>query len=364
MLIDPAEEIQNILAYYDLGELVDYERNERGFVNTSFAITTRREGNIQRRFLRKYKPGIHEAEIQFEHSLIRHLLQQNTLPVACVYPTRQGVTYLHSFEHPQDTHGVFYAIFDFLPGEDKYTWVDPHCTPHEIDDAGRIFARYHSAVSGFTPQGQRDEPRILELFPAVTANVERGARYGKDRVYETYLLDALDEVLSAIRRNRDELSAPVAQNLPQLVVHCDYHPGNLKFKDEQVTGLFDFDWSKLDWRCFDLGLAAWYFFASWQANQDGKLDLPNFQKFLCAYQQTLGGSSGIGLLSSLERRYLPAMIQAGNLYILNWGLDDYLNKDIDPAQYLVYLRHCINFIRWYENRPNHARLVEAIEDCV
>ena len=35
-------------------------------------------------------------------------------------------------------------------------------------------------------------------------------------------------------------------------MHCDYHPGNLKWVDEQGVGLFDFDWSKLDYRVFDI----------------------------------------------------------------------------------------------------------------
>jgi hypothetical protein len=45
-------EIKDILVNYDLGELIDLERNERGFVNTSYAIETIKQGKSQKYFLR------------------------------------------------------------------------------------------------------------------------------------------------------------------------------------------------------------------------------------------------------------------------------------------------------------------------
>ncbi len=360
MMMDPADEIREILAHYDLGELVDFERNDRGYVNTSFSIITRSGGQKQRRFLRKYKKGIREQEIQFEHSLINHLVKQNTLPVACVYPTQYGETYLHRFETSADERGIYYAIFDYLPGDDKYTWVDARCTPVEIRGAAVVLACYHSAVSGFTPRGKRDEPRILDLFPVAAENVTSGIRHSKGTPFDDLLKQSEAKILRAIRQLQDVLNGPAAQVLPEVVIHCDYHPGNLKFENEEVCGLFDFDWSKLDWRCFDLGLAAWYFFASWQGSQDGELQMESFQKFLEVYQHSLADLPGIGPLTALERQYLPAMIQAGNIYVLNWTLEDYFNKDVDPAEYLVYLQHSIRFTDWYENSLNQMRLVQAV----
>ena len=95
---DPVVEIRQVLAEYDLGELVDYERNERGFVNTSFAIETVKDGVRARRFLRKYKPGIREEELLFEHTLTGHLSQRSKLPVACVHFTREGQTCLRRIQ--------------------------------------------------------------------------------------------------------------------------------------------------------------------------------------------------------------------------------------------------------------------------
>jgi hypothetical protein len=54
---DITSELIDILSNYDLGELVEVEKNERGYVNTSFAIQTIKNGVRSRYFLRKYKVG-------------------------------------------------------------------------------------------------------------------------------------------------------------------------------------------------------------------------------------------------------------------------------------------------------------------
>src|SRR5512138_900083 len=107
-----ASELQDVLSHYDLGELVDFQRNERGFVNTSYAICTLAGGERRRYFLRKYKRGIREEELLFEHSIVEHLARAGT-PVARIHHTRSGQTYLQR-------RGAFYTIFDFLPGEDRF----------------------------------------------------------------------------------------------------------------------------------------------------------------------------------------------------------------------------------------------------
>ena len=50
--ITAISEIKDILVNYDLGEPIDFERNERGFVNTSYAIETIKQGKNQKYFLR------------------------------------------------------------------------------------------------------------------------------------------------------------------------------------------------------------------------------------------------------------------------------------------------------------------------
>jgi len=357
-------ELDSILENYHLGELVDFEQDRRGYVNTSFAIQMEQEGRRNKYFLRRYKRGIREEEIQFEHSLISHLLKAGTLPVAHLHRTVGGQTYLHRLAGPGDQEGAFYAIFDFLPGEDRYTWVDPGCTPEELVNSAITLAQFHSAVDGFQPRGKRLEPKILDLLPQINRGVAVCPAKSKNTDFDTYLLENLELILNNISTTLKILGESQVAELPQLVVHCDFHPGNLKFSQSQVSGLFDFDWSKVDLRGLDVGQAIYYFCASWKNPVDGELRLDDLATFLGAYQAYLHTQPGARPLSPLEGKYLPYLINAGNLYCLNWTILDYYGKNVDPQEYLIYLRHNVNFARWFEIEGNQERLKALIQNIV
>ncbi len=354
MTPDSFDEIRKILNHYDLGDLVDYEPDERGTVNTSFAIQT---SSQKRYFLRRYKAWIKEEELIFEHAVINRLKDRGLDMVAGVLKTRDGSTYVRG------TTGYatyYYAIFEFLPGEDKYTWVDPILEPDEVISSARTLARFHQAMIDFQPPGKRYEPKILDLLPALTNTISAVLDQGKETVFDLFLKANQARLNRVIAETWQALSQPYYASLPQLIIHCDYHPGNLKFKNGEVVGLFDFDWCKLDARCFDIGLALLYFFCSWRPENDGALRLDDLSLFLSAYQSAWRGNTAMGPLSQSEQQALPWMIQASNLYVLNWGFLDYINKPVDPQEYLRYLQHGIGYITWTEQGTNQRKLEEAI----
>ena len=352
MSSDVAIELRDILRHYDLGELTRLERNERGFVNASFAIDVVKDGKPARYFLRKYKRGIRQEEIEFEHSVIECLVKAGSPPVARLHATLEGKTYLHQFAGPEDREGAFYAIFDFLPDDDRYTWVGPRCLPAEIRNSGIVQAQFHRALNGFVPRGQRAESKILDLLSEMGQYLDGTPQRSKNTVFDACLMEHLQFLRRDLRETLAVLGEPEARRMPQLIIHCDYHPGNLKFRGAEVTGLFDFDWSKVDLRAFDVALALWYFFATWEAEQDGELRLADVAMYLAAYQSALAGQPGLGPLSASEGRYLPHLINAASHYVLNWTVLDYYNKDVDPQEYLTFLRHSLNFTRWFR-APGH-----------
>jgi homoserine kinase type II len=349
---DDMSELRAVLAAYDLGELQASARDLRGTVNTSFFVDTIKDGRRSRYFLRRYKPTIQRDEIRFEHALIRHLTEQGECPVARVHATRDGSTVV-------ERGGAFYALFDYLPGEDRYTWVRPRCPPAELRATGRLLAQFHSDVATFRPPGHREEPRILRLLTIISREWERACRLPGSDAYLRYALDHADEV----RRRLAVTSAALrraAAGLPTVINHSDYHPGNLKFEGARISGLVDFDWAKVDLRAFDVGLAIWYFCASWEGSADGRLRLGEVGAFLRGYQGRLREPAAIPPLSAAEMAALPDLIHAGSLYILYWGLRDYLSKPVDPDEYLIYLRHSINTTRWLARPENRRRLARTL----
>jgi homoserine kinase type II len=357
------QELDEILNQYNLGIPVDSELNDRGFVNISYAITTKGPGGEENNyFLRKYKPGIQEDEIHFEHSLICHLVEKKVCPIARLHPTRTGQTYLICNEEVEGSlFPRYYAIFDFLSGDDRYTWINPICTQSEIKNSAAVLAHFHSALLDFKPMGKRSEMEILKLLPQVYRFLLEIPQRSKGSVFEIYLLENLDLILDNLRRTTDKLAEPASQGMPQMPIHCDFHPGNLKFEGDQVTGLFDFDWSKLDYRCFDIGLALYYFFTSWKEN-DGRLRIDDSILFLHAYHEAMLDTQSPCPMDIHELKYLPYMISAANLYVLNWTLADFYCKTVDPDEYLVFLIHGVEFINWFNTAGNLQELEGKIKN--
>lgn len=359
MKTDPESELQAVLAHYDLGSLYRNERDARGTVNTSFFIDTLKGAVPGRYFLRRYKPGIRPEEIVFEHALIDHLTARGTCPVARVHRTRDGASFVH-LDTPV-VGGAFYAIFDYLPGEDRYTWVNPRCTPRELRAAGRLLAQFHSDVATLAAPGRRAEPKIAELLPRIEGIwaecLSRPTATGFDRFaaqHDRMVRGSITDTSSILRR--------AAGHLPEVIVHSDYHPGNLRFLGDEISGLVDFDWAKVDLRAFDVGLALWYFCVSWQGRADGRLRLRAARAFLESYQRELIDAAELAPLSPVELAILPQLISAGNIYVLYWGLRDYLGKPVDPEEYLVYLRHSVAFARWFEDPAHRAKLAAMLDE--
>jgi homoserine kinase type II len=356
-----ADRVRNILvSYYDIGELEDIQKLDRGYINVSYEIETLKKNQRKKYFLRRYKRGIREDEIRFEHSIIKHLTKKNFLLSADLVFKKDNTTYVKELEEREgETEEVYYAVFEFLKGKDKYTWDNPVCTEDELCDAACVLARYHGAVYDLKYEGRRYEAKIIDLLPTIAGNLMKYAKRTGETKFDTYFLKHLDYTLHVIDSVANQIDIKDYNRLPQLVIHSDYHPGNLKFQKGTVVGLFDFDWAKIDVRCFDVALTVTYACTTWEGKEDGDLLLDRMLLFLQAYQDEAEKIEAPGGLDELEIRYLPIMIKASNLYVLNWDVDDYYIKKPNPYEYLIYLQHNVRTMRWLEN--NWDDFVNTIE---
>jgi homoserine kinase type II len=339
-------ELKAVLNHYPIDKLLNLDFNERGYCNTSYALETVVNGKKRRLFLRRYKSTITLDDLSFEHSLISYLAEHNFVEAAYLLRTKDGETNVCLSTEETNHECRYYAIFDYLEGDDSYTWVNPHCSEIEIQNAATLLARFHGLVTGFTPLGHRNEPRIADLLPTIEKNLFFCRNKPKGTKFDQELMSGFDLILTNLTLTLAKLKETAVQEMPETIVHCDFHPGNLKFRGEDVVGLFDFDWSKIDYRCFDVALALWYFFADWTGDKDGEFRVDEANIFYQRYQQEIRNYS-VGPINELERRYLPAMISASNFYVLNWTILDYINKEVDAEVYTQFLLHGINFNRLF-----------------
>ena len=329
--------------FYDIGTVTAVDEILGGYNSRSFGLQTHKDGCARTYFLRKYKDGVSVGEIRFEHALISHAIKNGFTICAGIVANAAGDTYVQ----PGNSRSMF-AIYEYLEGEDKYTWDNPALTDAEFINAGRVLAIFHNAVHDFNPGGlQRSEPPILKLWPLVAEKFAGFVHQKKAEKWQAYYEAQLPGLLDMIARN--PLDPIEAEGLPVIPIHCDYHPGNLKWTDERVVGIFDFDWSKVDLRLFDVAMAAIYFCSRWDGDRDGEFRCDKCELFIGAYQQELYRSAGLEPLTPAEKKLLPKMLDIANIYLIHWEVSAYMDEaGADDDEYLTYLKHNIRLMRWLE----------------
>ena len=348
---------REILAeHYDLGELIRKERITLGYINDSFEIEVLQEQGKSRYLLRRYRTGTHEEKIRFEHALLNELQKRKFKFSPLIIATKEGTTYVKTGRHligqAQENYA---AIFSYLPGKDKYSWDTPFCSDRELINAAKILALYHNTIYDWKGITSWKAPSIIHKIKLMAKQWKGYARNTGKSPFDIYFLKQFEYLLRILTKIP---SKSAYDSMPSLAIHGDYHPGNLKFQNGKVTGVFDFDWSRMDARCLDVGLAIIYFCTSWDETWDGKLLLDRVENFLVSYQEAANEIKAIGPLNQLELEYLPEMIHMGNLSLLDWTLSDFYSTSSDPLVYLKYLRHSVHLSRWLESN------YQALTSCV
>ena len=350
--------------HYDLGDLSNAEELLGGTVNRSFAVTAKKNDHCIKYFIRQYNPAIVENEIIFEHALISHLKKNGFDLAAAVIPSKTGATYVkQEWTTEGRIHMDLWAVYEFIEGESRYAWFDTNIAPEDMINAAAVLAELHQAGKNFRkPKGcDRLQPPIMEFMPTFRqVYAAYTSKAGKNR-FDQRFHQYHDRILRAV----DQALIPEhdCSKLSRCPIHCDYHQGNLKYQGSRVTGIFDFDWSKIDLRLFDLALALVYFCACWDGLEAGSLMLDKFELFLRAYNDRCASKVSPGSLTKLEKTFLPAMLAAANLFVLHWTIVDFYRiENPDTDEYLVYLNHHLKLINWLESQ-NH-RIVGIIYQTV
>jgi len=241
--------------------------------------------------------------IAFEHALLHHLAERG-LPVGAPVRTLGGASYAES-------GGRVFELFPFIAGEP----FDP-TRPAQLREVAATAARLHRATAGFRrakpSQGREDEPAGLlrELPQLLPADLAGGA------------VELLREVRACLAELDGVLGNRVYGRLPEVVVHGDLHPGNVRFRGDRVAGLFDFDWANRRERIRDVGDCILFFAGRrdnglepgdiWSLTQGIRLDADRVAQVLAGY--------GPGELAAEELQYLPAVMAARWLQVRIRGM--------------------------------------------
>jgi homoserine kinase type II len=338
---------------YDLGRVLRVEQIFGGYVNLSFAVVVETPEGERRFFVRKYKGSTSERDVRFEHALVNHISGKGFHIAASVYPAQDGETFVRREELLGGERVTrLFAVYEMLEGEDKYTWISNRLTDREYENSARVLARFHSLAHDFDPGDlAREQPPIMQMVRELPGQFRAFAAQSRGTAFDEHFIEALPRVLELL--GLGSAIEPRLQGLARVPVHCDYHPGNLKYRDEEAVALFDFDWSKVDYRLFDVAEGVAYFCSSWVGSDDGEVRLDKAARFVRAYQDEAARFDAPGPMSAEELALLPRMVANANLYVLNWDLAAYYeDPSVNVDEYLVYLDHQLQFMEYIEDHQH------------
>jgi homoserine kinase type II len=298
-----ADDLNEFLSGYDLGELLSYKGIAEGVENSNFLVHTAR-GNF---ILTLYEKRVAEKDLPFFLALMEHLAARG---ITCPQPVknRAGGVLGRIAGRPA-------AIVTFLDG----LWIRRpnagHCAA-----VGQALARLHLAGADF-PRKRANALSMTSWRSLYEHAKERG--------------DSVRPGLCAeIARELDTLERSWPRDLPAGVIHADLFPDNVFFLGDALSGLIDFYFACTDTLAYDVAICL----NAWCFESDHSYNVTKGRALLHAYAKARD-------LTAVERAALPILARGAAMRFLLTRLVDWLAvpdgalvKPKDPLEYFRKLR--------------------------
>jgi|GEM_PF-1621514 len=346
---------QVVEEYYDLGKVTEIRRIPIGQMNESYAIKTSKSGTETKWFFRYYSVYKTEPEINYELGLMFHIRKKGFMENACPAITKDGRTHVSI---TVDGKERFCAIQEWLEGDEPYRWEYCPITDGEMEDVARVVAHIHDLTFDFVPGADYvvKRPPIVKHIAGYKENLhfwidENGKRGGMEHLVQ-YMNSRMPKIEDWISRIQPKMEN--AKDLPRTHIHTDAHPGNFKFKDNKVVGVFDFDWAQVDFRIYEVAFVMTTFGSDWYYDTNGVHYMDRLKLILDSYNDEMRENGcAIGEMNQSEWDILPDMMIVCNILMLQESMHQiYDEPDRNQLEYLYYMVHCIQAAEWIDWHRN------------
>ncbi|HYE44748.1 MAG TPA: homoserine kinase [Caulobacter sp.] len=292
------EELSGFLALYDLGEPLAFKGIAEGIENSNFLLETA----AGRFILTVYEKRVKAGELPYFLDLMAWLADAG-FPSARPIPDRQGQVL-------QTLRGKPAALAQFLPGLSARRPTVAQCR-----QAGEGLAWLHQAGEGFPGRRANDlgQTAWAPLFDGLQDSAE-----------------ALKPGLSSVvARDLAHIAAAWPKALPEGVIHADFFPDNVFFREGRFAAAIDFYFACDDFLAYDLAvtLNAWCFESAGDFN-------------VTAARALLAGYESRRPLVPAERAALPVLAHGAAMRffltrLADWGRtpEGALVRPKDPLEY-------------------------------
>jgi homoserine kinase type II len=286
-----AEELAIVLSHFDIGildSIVDYPRGSRKAPKL-LVVSEQGKFLLKRRARGKDDP----YKVAFAHAL-QLFLASKQFPLPHLVGTKRDNNSMLQWRN------LVYELFEYIPGQSY---------PQTLEatfDSGRVLSLYHKLLQGF--QAEREwQPSggSYHLAPSV----EHGLRkISTDMGADGRIRQLLQYLLESYKHAAEMVEAEGMEHWPRQIVHADWHPGNMLFRENRVVAVIDYDSARILPRVIDIANGALQFSIIAGDDDISKwpeyLDESRFKRFLRGYDEVM-------LLSEAEIKTIPwLMVEA------------------------------------------------------
>ena len=291
-------ELEAFLADYDIGAPLSFKGIAEGVENSNFLLETQNGRYI----LTIYERRVRADDLPFFLSLMQWLPAAG-YPSAAPIADREG-------QLMRVVRGKPAALIAFLPGLSVRRPTVAHCR-----EAGEGLGWLHTAARDFP--GRRENDLGQPAWEPMARQLTDAADSLKPGLAATILDDAA------------HLSGRWPADLPQGIVHADYFPDNVFFRDGNFAGTIDFYFAAWDALAYDIGVAL----NAWCFEPDGSFNITAARAFIDGYERRRQ-------LSMAEKLALPVLAHGAALRFFLTRLNDWgstpagaLVAPKDPLEY-------------------------------
>src|SRR6185312_6809962 len=332
-----AEELAVVLSNYDIGVIESVVEYPRGSRKAPKLLIVSEQGKflLKRRARGKDDP----YKVAFSHAIQLYLASKQ-FPLPHLIGTRKSNNSMLQWRN------AIYELFEYIPGQNY------PMTLESTFESGRVLSLYHKLLADFqsewTPAGgsYHAAPSVEQGLKTIPKTV--GAVDDKE------VGDLLSYLKDSYRHAAQMAEAPGLDSWPRQIVHADWHPGNMLFRDNHIVAVIDYDSARKLPRIVDIANGALQFSIIGGDEDVNKwpdyIDESRFKRFLRGYDEVM-------LLSQAEIRAIPSLMLEALIAEAVFPIA--ATGSFGRMEGLSFLQMVLKKINWLHK--NGQRLIELAE---
>jgi len=280
---------QEILDKYEIGDFKESKPFKAGYVQTNILIKT-----TKGKFVLRYYENRTQKRVDFEAKLLT-FLSDKKYPIAKPIANKNE-KFIGTFNKKP------FIIFEYITGRHL-----KNLNNIQFKELVHKLALLHKFTKNYDVENYiHKEPRSKD-FCIKAAKEEKKRFEDKEKGKLRY---------DIIKSQLDTISFPT--NLTKGIVHGDFDKSNVKFHNNEISGILDFDDSYYGYRIHDLGILILY----WARFYTNKMDFSIAKKIIKSYEE-------ISPLKKTEKERLFDAFKFAALMIMSWLMyDKWKGKDL------------------------------------